>query len=96
MRAMDPRQNPESLTDDPRRGIASRNLAVCGGTLVFAGTRVDVESLWGYLAGGYDLDTYLDHFPDVSREQAAKAIEVAGELFAKGFPFDEDEGQGSL
>lgn len=91
-----PHTDTDTPTEDPRRAIASRNLAICGGTLVFAGTRVDVQSLWNYLAGGYDLDTYLNDFPDVSREQAARAIEVAGELFAKGFPFDEDEGQSSL
>ena len=51
-----------------------------GGTPVFAGTRVPVKNLLDYLAAGDSLDTFLDHFPSVSREQAVAALEVAKEL----------------
>ena len=40
------------------------------GTLVFAGTRVPVESLIQHLVAGDSLDIFLDDFPTVSREQA--------------------------
>jgi uncharacterized protein (DUF433 family) len=46
---------------------------VLGGTPVFAGTRVPVETLFDYLAGGDPLDVFLDDFPTVDR---AKALAV--------------------
>ena len=41
-----------------------------GGTPVFAGTRVPVQTLLDYLEGGESIDDFLDGFPSVSREQA--------------------------
>ncbi len=50
---------------------------VLGGTPVFAGTRVPVQTLIDYLEGGDRLDDFLDHFPTVSRAQALGALELA-------------------
>ena len=49
------------------------------GTPVFAGTRVPVKALFDYLKGGETLAEFLDDFPTVSKEQAVKALELAGE-----------------
>ena len=48
-----------------------------GGTPVFAGTRVPVQSLIDYLEGGDSLDEFLDQFPSVSREHAIAVLELA-------------------
>ena len=53
---------------------------ILGGTPVFTGTRVPVKNLLDYLAAGDSLETFLDHFPSVSREQAVAALQVAKEL----------------
>ena len=53
--------------------------SIMGGTPVFAGTRVPVKALWDYSEGGETLDTFLDHFPSVSREQAVAALELSRE-----------------
>lgn len=53
---------------------------ILGGTPVFTGTRVPVKNLRDYLAAGDSIETFLDHFPSVSREQAVAALEVAKEL----------------
>ncbi len=53
---------------------------ILGGTPVFTGTRVPVKNLLDYLAAGDSLETFLDHFPSVSREQAVAALEVAKDL----------------
>ena len=53
---------------------------VLGGTPVFAGTRVFVKNLLDYMAAGDSLDTFLDHFPSVAREQAVAALECAKDL----------------
>jgi uncharacterized protein (DUF433 family) len=48
---------------------------ILGGTPVFAGTRVPVQTLFDYLEGGDSLDEFLDDFPAVSREHAVKVLE---------------------
>ena len=52
-----------------------------GGTPVFKGTRVPVESLFDHLRAGIGLDEFLDDFPSVTREQALRVIEAAGHHF---------------
>lgn len=42
---------------------------ILGGTPVFHGTRVPVQTLIEYLEGGQTIDEFLDGFPTVSREQ---------------------------
>lgn len=48
-----------------------------GGTPVFAGTRVAVQSLIDYLEAGHPPDQFLDEFPAVSREHAVAVLELA-------------------
>lgn len=50
--------------------VISRSPDVMSGAAVFSGTRVPVQSLLDYLAGGHSLDEFLDDFPTVRREQA--------------------------
>jgi uncharacterized protein (DUF433 family) len=50
---------------------------ILGGTPVFVGTRVPVQTLLDYLEAGDSLVDFLDHFPSVSREQAVAALELA-------------------
>ena len=50
---------------------------VMGGTLVFRGTRVPVQSLLDYLDDGYTLDQFLDMFPSVEREDATEFLWLA-------------------
>ena len=55
--------------------IVSQDPRVMHGTLVFAGTRVPVESLIQHLVAGDSLDIFLDDFPTVSREQAVAYLQ---------------------
>ena len=50
---------------------------ILGGTPVFVGTRVPVQSLFDYLEGGDTLDEFLRQFPSVSREQAISVLDLA-------------------
>jgi uncharacterized protein (DUF433 family) len=60
---------------------------ILGGTPVFVGTRVPVESLFAYLEGGETLDEFLHQFPSVRREQAIAALDTAREsLLASARP----------
>lgn len=53
---------------------------ILGGTPVFIGTRVPIESLFDHLEDGVSLDEFLDDFPSVSREQAAEVLSLAEEV----------------
>ena len=50
-----------------------------GGTPVFAGTRVPVQTLIDYLEGGDSIDDFLEGFPSVQREQVIAFLEEAKE-----------------
>jgi uncharacterized protein (DUF433 family) len=52
---------------------------ILGGTAVFAGTRVPVQTLIDYLEAGDRLDEFLDDFPTVTREHAVAVLELAKE-----------------
>ena len=55
---------------------------IMGGTPVFRGTRVPIKNLTDYLEAGDSLDTFLDHFPSVKRQDAISALSsiTPGEL----------------
>ncbi len=57
---------------------------ILGGTPVFVGTRVPVQSLFDYLEGGETLDEFLHQFPSVKREQAVAALELARDALVTG------------
>lgn len=50
---------------------------ILGGTPVFAGTRVPVQTLIDYLEADHRLDDFLDDFPTVTRMQAIAALDIA-------------------
>lgn len=50
---------------------------ILGGTPVFLGTRVPVQTLLDYLKGGESIDAFLDGFPSVSRDQVITFLEMA-------------------
>jgi uncharacterized protein (DUF433 family) len=50
---------------------------ILGGTPVFVGTRVPIQSLFDYLEGGETLDEFLRQFPSVRRDQAISALDLA-------------------
>lgn len=50
---------------------------VMGGTPVFAGTRVPVQTLLDYIEAGDSIDEFLKGFPTVSRAQIIAFLEEA-------------------
>lgn len=60
---------------------------ILGGTPVFVGTRVPVQSAFDYLEGGETLDEFLRQFPSVRHEQAIAALNLARDsLWASARP----------
>jgi uncharacterized protein (DUF433 family) len=59
---------------------------ILGGTPVFVGTRVPVQTLLDYLEAGDPLDEFLDDFPSVTREQAVAVLELAKEMLLARAP----------
>jgi len=59
------------------RDIVNSDPDILGGTPVFVGTRVPIQSLFDYLEGGDPLDEFLRQFPSVRRDQAIAALDLA-------------------
>jgi uncharacterized protein (DUF433 family) len=55
----------------------SRSPDVMGGTVVFRGTRVPVQTLLDYLEAGESIDDFLEGFPSVTRAQVVAFLEEA-------------------
>ena len=59
------------------QSVVYRSPDILGGTPVFRGTRVPIETLLDCLEAGESLDDFLREFPTVTREQAIAAMELA-------------------
>ena len=60
--------------------LISKDPEVLGGTPVFSGTRVPIETLFDHLEAGVSLDEFLDDFPTVSRDQAVALLEISNKI----------------
>lgn len=48
---------------------------IMGGTPVFKGTRVPIETLFDYIEGGEPLSEFLEDFPTVTQEQVLQLLD---------------------
>jgi len=60
--------------------VIVKNSDILGGTPVFRGTRVPIQTLFDYLEGGETLEDFLQGFPTVTCESAVAALEGAKDL----------------
>ncbi len=67
-----------SCYDSPmKESVVCRDPEVMGGTPVFRGTRVPVQTLLDYLEAGDSIDEFLEGFPSVTRKQVICFLEEA-------------------
>ena len=57
--------------------IVQRDPEIHSGDLVFAGTRVPVDSLVGYLKGGHSIEEFLQDYPTVERWQLESYLDLS-------------------
>ena len=67
-----------------KKSLVSRSPEILGGTPVFGGTRVPIQTLIEYLEAGESIDDFLKGFPTVSREQVIAFLEEAKTRVASG------------
>jgi uncharacterized protein (DUF433 family) len=60
---------------DMKKKVISVSRNVMGGTPVFAGTRVPIETLFDYLEGQETIDAFLEDFPTVKKAQVLQLLE---------------------
>jgi uncharacterized protein (DUF433 family) len=60
-----------------KKPLVTSSPDVMGGTAVFAGTRVPVQTLFEYLEAGDSIEDFLEGFPSDSREQVIAFLEEA-------------------
>jgi len=53
---------------------------ILGGTPVFNGTRVPIKNLFDYLETGESIETFLDDFEGVRKEQVIKVLQISQQL----------------
>jgi len=70
-------QKSAAPTEAALARYVERDPARLGGVPVFRGTRVPVKSLFDHLQAGDSLETFLDDFPGVSREEALGVLDLA-------------------
>ena len=63
-------------------GLVVSNPGILGGTPVFRGTRLPVQTLFDYLADGLTLDYYLETFEGVTRAEAKAVLRYGWERIA--------------
>jgi len=61
------------------RAVVKIDPEIMSGAPCFAGTRVPIQNLIDYLAGGDSIDEFLEDFPSVAREQVIGFLEEAKE-----------------
>ena len=71
------------MTDTP---VVHSHPEIMSGTPVFVGTRVPVQALLDYLEEGDTIDSFLDAFPTVSREQVIAFLEQAARALVSQLP----------
>jgi uncharacterized protein (DUF433 family) len=59
--------------------VSESSPEIMGGTPVFKGTRVPVQTLIDYLEGGDSINDFLSDFPTVAKEQVMDALELMRE-----------------
>jgi uncharacterized protein (DUF433 family) len=59
---------------------------ILGGTPVFFGTRVPINSFFDYIESGETVDEFLINFPSVKKEQALQLLEIAKSLIIHHVP----------
>jgi len=55
--------------------VVTRSPEIMGGTPVFSGTRVPVQTLIDYLEAGETIDEFLAGFPTVTRKQVVAFLD---------------------
>ena len=65
-------QKSEVLHSDPD---------ILGGTTVFVGTRVPLQTLLDYLEANRPIAEFLDDYPTVAHDQAIAVLELAGTCY---------------
>ena len=60
--------------------LIERDQDRAGGVPVFCGTRIPVEFLFEFLGDNQTMETFLDQYPAVSRDQARRVLGASRDL----------------
>jgi uncharacterized protein (DUF433 family) len=70
--------------DGMKKSVVEVDPEKMGGTPVFCGTRVPIDTFIDYIEGGETVDAFLEDFPTVKREQVIEYLDTAKEkMFAE-------------
>ena len=69
--------NEANVNNVPLAKVLQRDPDIHSGDLVFAGTRVPVDSFVSYLKGGHTIQEFLQDYPTVERWQIESYLELS-------------------
>ncbi len=72
-----------------RYGAINIDPEIMGGTPVFKGTRVPIQTLFDYLEGSDTVEDFLDDYPHVTKESVIEVLEFAKKSITSGKLFYE-------
>lgn len=64
-------------------GAVNIDPQILGGTPVFSGTRVPIQTLFDYLGGGDTMEEFIDDYPSVTKDQSVEVLEMAFKTLSK-------------
>ncbi len=73
------------------KSLITHNPEILGGKPIIAGTRMSVEVLLEFLAGGMEIKEVLKEFPFLTREQIEAAISFAAKKVGAKKSYSSDE-----
>lgn len=60
--------------------IITVNPEIQSGSPVFTGTRLPIKTLFDYLSTGETIETYLEDYPYISKEQIYELLSITGKM----------------
>lgn len=63
-----------------KKQVVNIDPEILGGTLVFYGSRVPIKNLFDYLETGDTIETFLNDFDGVKKEQVIRLLEMSQTL----------------
>ncbi len=65
------------------KNLITQDQKILGGKPIIAGTRMSVEVILEFLAGGMDIKDVLKEFPFLTKKQVQAAIDYAAKIIGK-------------
>lgn len=82
----EPQRAMEERSQESDAPALARDPGVLGGQAVFPGTRIPAWIMLDYLGTGATLDTFLEQYPSLTRDQTLRALDTVRAEWSRPHP----------